>query len=545
MDEQGNHNSTQKSEFSSPYTKKAVREARFILGDELKEDLLEEKFAELAGTGDELEESELAQLTELARILESDPEAEASLDVLNRDGTFQLESSSDRMSLLLDVMPPVARGKAVSVADVLQTLRDQGIERGIILDEIQQATELAAQGETVKGVVIVAGQLPTKGSNDRYQVFARRSPLDEPELVGTPADIEDLKTPLLCAEGDLVLRRIPGKPGEPGYTATGQVLPPEKIEPVLYEAGSNVRREKNDYYAELSGVILLGPQRIDIRRMLVLTEDVTRKNGIVEFDGEIIIRAGVRRGATIHATSDITIEGPVEAANITSKEGSITLKHGVAGQRTGVIRAAVDVDTRFAENVSIFAGRNITIHTGSLHSHLVAGNAIFLIHGRGQFIGGSAVAGEFIEARRIGSTTGVMTEVLVGLGKEAMIRIGEIDSRVSYLKHRRDQARELADKLERAVGDPSKLGTEEVKTYTSLRKYELIASHELKKLENTRRELLSGAEHHAGYVVAGDEIMPNVTVRIGQASLEVVDTIKRCKIILNGENGEIQIQSYR
>ncbi|MCK4872662.1 MAG: DUF342 domain-containing protein [Phycisphaerales bacterium] len=532
--------------FTSKHTQRIVREAHFKLHEELTTEQVEEQFAKLAAAGEDLDELELKRLAELAKLLEADPDSTEKLDALKRDGFFEITASKDGMTLVVGVHPPVAHGRAVDVADIMEWIADRGTTEGIDEEAIHDAVAQAASGEMVKDTVIVRGEPPKPGRNARLELFARQAPDQLPELLGSPDEVDENSQPWLCADGDRILRRIPEQPGTPGHDAFGNAIAPPDPKPVEVETGPNVRNEGDDYIAEASGVILFGRNHIEVRRMLVLGEDITRKRGLVEFDGDVVVRAGVRNGASLKATGNIVIEGPVEAAKVESTGGDVELRHGVAGHHRAEIRAAGSVTTRFSENAAIYAEHNIIINSGSLHSRLIAGQAIFVTQGRGQLIGGSAAAGEMVEAKQYGSSTGVPTEVLVGLEKSAMQALAKIDTAISDIRLKRDQAAELADRIQRAIGDPTKLKSEELKTYTALRKCEFVTDHQIRMLEEDRRVVLAeAAENHTGHVDALNELMPRVVVRIGNAVLDNDDAIRRCRIVYDSVSEKIVVQDLR
>ena len=537
---------SQPATFSSEHTRKLVREAELSFGEAIDSAELDEAFAAVGNSINELDEAQFKRLATLTRILAADPDSSEKLESLKRDGAFEIKASEDKMSLLLRVYPPIAHGRPVGVNDILQWMADHQIKCGADPNVMHEAVSSAAAGEIVHDAVIASGQPPVPGTHEKLQLFARSS-LDAPLAMVTSSDsLTKDDSPCMCAPGDLILKRIPGETGEPGCDVLGNTLPAPTPETRQIETGRNVRVAGNEYFAEVSGLVLFQQDHLEVRHVLVLTEDVTRQSGPVDFDGQIIIRAGVRAGARVRATGSITVDGPVEAADIESTTGDIELRHGVAGQRRGVIRAEGDVTTRFTENVAVYAGRDITIGTGSLHSQLLAGRAIRLVRGRGHLIGGSAVAGELVEAKQVGSISDVPTEIILGLSRAIMQKLGPIDTELAAVRLQHEQALELADRIERAIGDPSKLTPGELKVYTGLRKRQFVADQHLKRLEERRREVLDEvAQNNTGRVEVHKELMAQVTIRVGDAVLTTSDTRKDCRVVYEAATRQVLIRSLR
>jgi uncharacterized protein (DUF342 family) len=53
---------------------------------------------------------------------------------------------------------------------------------------------------------------------------------------------------------------------------------------------------------------------------------VNFKTGNIDYDGDVLVRGDVLPGFTVSADGNINIEGAVEAATITSRNGSIVVR---------------------------------------------------------------------------------------------------------------------------------------------------------------------------------------------------------------------------
>lgn len=524
-----------RKKFTSESTRKLVREAQsFFLEDDASTAGAEDVLSDLAGQFDELLDGERERIEELSRLLklaESEGGDASVMEGMSRDGSFETSVSDDRMLMTLRLQPPVAGGEAVTADAVLAWLRERQIAQGVDVAAIRGATEKAAAGEVVEDVVIVRGREAEPGRGEQFEFFGREG-TDEPLLQVSPADFSRKRgTPIVCCAGDRVLRRVPPTAGRRGYDAEGRILDPPEPKASVLEKGPNVAAKADDYFAEVGGVVVWDGRRIEVRKMLVLAQDVMRTDGTIDFDGDVHVRGAVRSGAVIKATGDIQVDGPVEAATIESTAGDIVLRHGVAGRQRGVIRASGDVYTRFAENVTISARGTISLDVGALHSHLSAGVAIRLPRGRGQLLGGVAMAGEVIEAKQLGANSGVVTDVSVGLSTEVMDAIGEVDRQTNVIRERRDAAAELAEKMKRAIGDPARLCPDELATYTRLRQAELTCDLKIRQLDEKRQAILdAAAAEHGGSVDVTGQMFPRVIVRIGSSTFENRELRRRCRL---------------
>jgi hypothetical protein len=509
---------------------------------------LNELIAKLAASSDRLTEgqqSQLKQLGELMMVANRDPNA---VNPLRRDGVFQLEPSADGMFLILTIVPPAAGGSPVELGQIVQWLKDHDIRRGVNMRRIQQAVALTKEGKAVADMAVVSGRPPEPGQDARFELYARRSlnqPLEQVDAANPP---EDQNSAWLCRAGDRVAQLIPAKAGTNGYTAMGQPTQASKPRSVELIAGRNVRLEGNNYFAQVGGVVVFDPQRghLEVRPVLVLNQDVSKAQGVVEFDGEVLVHGGVRSGAVLRATANIMVDGPVEAAEIESTNGEVYLRHGVAGRHRAVIRALTNVRSRFVENATIYAGQDIVVDVGALHSRLVAGRSIRICSGRGQLIGGYAMAGELIEVCQLGARSDTATEVMVGLSSEMMAKVARIDDQIDQLRLRRDDCAEVADQMQRMIGDPARLAEAELKIYLKLRQNQLANEYEMMQLGEQRAQLVNqSVAEHPGRVDVLREMMPKVMVRIGNRILNNDRLQRHCRVAYDEKTDRIAVRAIR
>ncbi|NQU76552.1 MAG: DUF342 domain-containing protein [Planctomycetes bacterium] len=530
---------------SSPSTKLWAGQAKAIIAEAPEAKQMDALLTELAASQKDMSDADREQMRELAELLASVSGESQLVKGLRQDGEFETRLSDDGMFLSVSIHLPVAGGEPVSVQKILDWLKGQNIEKGVNLQAIRQAVRLAGEGKAVYDEVIVRGREPGQGQDGYYELFARRSVDSPPENVYTSDGNWEINYPLICAAGDRIVRCIPPKSGRAGYNALGVVLEPPEPNSVQIQPGVNVRVEGEEYFATTGGLI----QRnhgyvIEVRRLLAISKDITRRESPISFDGDVQIHGTVRSGTLVKATGDIRVIGPVEDATIESSNGSVFLEQGISGRRKGVLRAKRNVETHFVESASIYADGNISILTGAMHSRLVAGSTITATQGRGQLIGGSAMAGDLIEAKQLGSKGGVVTELSVGLSFEVMTKAAEIDAKNDEILHRRNEAAELADKMERAIGNPKSLPPAELEAYLQLRQLQLVCDYRIRKANEQREAILAAvAQNYDAKVTVSRKIMGGVIVRIGASVLRNTQEHERCKLVYDKKDGRIVVRS--
>ena len=493
----------------------------------------------LGGDAAGLDPSLRQQLDELARLATVTGDPGGELKAVQKDADFEVLPSDDGMLLLLSARPAVAGGKPLAAEAIIAWLKQKDVQRGVNPQAIREAVEAVSQGKDVRGVPIVSGRVSEPGTPGRVEYYGRSSPGGEPALLDH-AVMWKPDFPWLCQAGDCIARCIPPVAGKAGYDAWNKPLEPPASKPASLAVGSNVREENGAYCAELGGMVSLRQGQLEVRRILVLVNDVTPQDGPVTFSGEVHVRAAVRSGSTIQAQGDIIVDGAVEDVTIESTEGNVILRHGVAGRHRGLIKAKGDVETGFAENAIIQAGQDILVKVGALHCNLSAGRAIILNHARGQLLGGVAVAGSYIEAKRIGAAAGIPTELIVGLSQEDMLKLSELDVQVAGLSQWRDDSTELADRIKRVVGDPLKLPPSELDRYKELRRVQLGVELKLRLLTGARNQILSAsAKAHGGEVRILRTAMPNVIIHIGETTMRLKEQTDCCVLVYDSKRDKI------
>ena len=530
------------AEYTGRITRQLVEKAEQMFDTAIAPEAIEPVLEQVIEHAEDLAEPERQQLQELARLMEKAQALRgADNGSLELPGHFELTGSQDQMTLTLSVRPPVAGGKAVSVDEVLAWLRERQINTGVDVKAIRRAIEAAAAGEEVHDVVVVRGRAPKPGHDARVERYGRKT-AESPPLALTESQLAGSDV-WMCKAGDLVLRYHPAKAGEAGYNAMGESIEPPAPREVELQPGRHVRVDGNDWYAEVSGVVCFQGDRVEVRKALIFHQDVTHKSEPIDFDGEVHVHAAVRSRASIRATGNVIIDGPVEAAEIESTEADVVLRSGVAGQGAAVIHAARDINARFAERASLFAERNITLQVGSLHSRLIAHEQVTALQGKGHLAGGVIMAGEKVSVKQLGARGGVRTDVTVGLSKEVLERLAEIDQLVAKATQRRDTAAGLADQIRRAVGDPLKLNPRELQVYTRLEQLQLVCSVQIRKLNERRKGLLAEcARGKSGKVEVMTSIMSNVGVTIGSADIELDSRPGPCTLSFSESSGSVVVR---
>lgn len=446
---------------------------------------------------------------------------------MTRPGTFELTLSQDQMHLLMRVTPPIAGGQPVAAPTVIQAIRDRGIQQGVMLPQIQAALQSARLGNLQQDIVVVHGKDPVRGQDACLECFARTALHQPLERIHLDTLALGPSLSLLCEKDDVVLIYHSPIPGQAGYDATGRSIAPPDVNDITIHPGENIIHQGQRFIAGITGMLQFVNHTLHIMPVLMFPRDVTSQASPIDFQGQVIVQGSVRSGVKLKATKNITVKGDVEAAMLCSIQGSIIIEQGVVGRGQAILRAAGNISARFAENASLRADQDIIIENGAMRCSLVAGHAILIAKGKGQLVGGSALAGQSITVSRLGSPSGLPTEVSVGLSKRAMKLMARIDQIRCGVLNSLETSSELIKRFDLIVRDPKKMDKKSLTILTKLRQMHLVLEVQLKKFAQRRKRVMNIAnQDHPGVVDVIQEVLAGVSIRIGNAVYENKNLLK-------------------
>lgn len=359
-----------------------------------------------------------------------------------RDGEFIITVSEDKMTAWL-TMTPAYGGAPVTFAQIRQALNEKGIVSGLI--KATEIESLLKEGHA-KDYIIAQGLPPVPGLDAQFhslvpEIQERRPQIDERGI----ADFRDLGNLIVVKKGDPLMRRILATQGKKGKNIQGKVLAPKPSQNTPFSSEIKGAMFDPDDHNLLVAAIVGQPLLISNGVMVsptITVPQVDISTGNLSFDGTINILGDVMEGMKVYALNDIFVGGTVEAAEMEAG-GNITIKGGAIGHNEsgggpvtsmpGKISCKGSVSARFAKNITIEAGTNISIAEYSMNSQLTAMNQILIGKPggkKGLIIGGTARAMMLVQAASIGSSAGVNTYIQTGLNPLTQEQLNNIDNAI-------------------------------------------------------------------------------------------------------------------
>jgi len=381
-------------------------------------------------------EDEIKKLPELAKKTTE----ELVVDIgERRDGKFVVEVAKDELEAYLSLTAPYG-GVAVSKDQIRAGLRDKGVVFGIRNDVI----EAEINKPTGEKRVVAMGKAPEPG--DDAKLVSQVSPAGDkrPRLRsdGT-VELRELGGFVNVREGDVLMIRVPAKPGVAGTNVMGQVIPARSganADFAVGLVGAMVDpRDPNRLLATLPGMPRVLENGVWVDQNLDI-KDVDLSTGNVYFEGDIQISGDVKVGMRVVASGTVTIGGMVEAGQIEAG-GDIIITHGVIGHgeviqsdgelnpNAALLKARGSVKARFFNNAYIDAGGDVDAAEMIAHSVVLANGQVTVgmeNAKKGHIMGGRIRAKDRVYAQVLGSAANVKTHIEVGADPVAAARFDEL-----------------------------------------------------------------------------------------------------------------------
>ena len=318
--------------------------------------------------------------------------------------------SPDHMQATLTLVPPQKGNDRLDPAKIKQAIKDAGITRGLLLEEIQRAVREKIYN---RPVVIARGQ-PAQGSQEGSIefLFAQEQTRD---LSSSRMNLKEVRLISNVTTGQVIARITPPNEGSQGFTVKGDVLRATAGRRADYKLGANVylSPDEKEVIASADGYVVLDGGKLAVEEMYRV-EAVNATTGNIHFKGVVNVLAGVEDGFVVEGEKGIDVVGTVGKATLKSK-GNVIIRGGIIG---GAVETEGSVEAKFISEAVVRAGQNVTAEEYILHSTVEAGKMVRVVKPPDGFInGGHTRAGDVVWTPNLGSSNSeFITEVEVGVG---------------------------------------------------------------------------------------------------------------------------------
>lgn len=337
-----------------------------------------------------------------------------------------------------------------------------------------------------------------------------------------------------CKVGDVLARMTPVVNGEDGINVFGKLEHPKPPRRVLLPCGKNMHKSEDglELISDINGHVTLINDKVFVSGVLEV-QNVDLSTGNIEYEGNVFVQGNVTSGFKIKATGNVEVRGVVEGAEIEAG-GQIIIGRGITGMSRAVLRAGSNVLSRFIENATVHSGGYVETDC-IIHSTVTAVTRIVCQGKRGFITGGVVRAGQFIEAKTLGSDMGVDTQLEVGTDPAMKERYATLQANtISYQK----EIKRLEPVI-KAAGE--KLGRGEKLSLDQMKQLKLMSNmlsdfkEKLKEdtTELTKLEIQFDVRSDA-YVIVTGKAFPGTRISISETVMVLKTPYQYCKFVRDG-----------
>ncbi|MFW6229270.1 MAG: flagellar assembly protein A, partial [Alkalispirochaeta sp.] len=272
------------------------------------------------------------------------------------DAYISCEIIDGEMKATVTLSQPGPGGSDPTAEAIRTSLESAGVIHGILEDTLREIEDHPRYREAI---VVAEGTKPAHGEDARM-IFNFKADNKKVQLQQTKegrVDFKELNKIENVVEGQVLARKVPPKPGEPGQTVTGRLLPAKDGKDIDPPLGPNTRLSDDgrSILSEINGLVKLVGGKVTVEKIYIVEGDVNMKEGNIRFLGTVIVKGNVDDGFSVSAAGDIEVMGSVGRGNLEA-EGDIIVHQGIAGKGDAMITAGGNIWAKFIENANANAG---------------------------------------------------------------------------------------------------------------------------------------------------------------------------------------------
>jgi uncharacterized protein (DUF342 family) len=407
------------------------------------------------------------------------------------------------------------------VKEIFEALNKAGIVFGV-------NTKLLAGSLKAGQEYVIAEGYPAVNGEDAVIKMYKISDLKPKVIDSGKVNYYELNLINHVNEGDWLGERKDPTPGFPGKNVRGKPIPPipGRNFPLLYDRISVREHYENGItylYSKKNGAVYYKGDTIGVYDYLEIKGDIDFSTGNIDFDGYLTVKGTVEDNFSVVASNDLEILGEygVGAADkISSKDGNIYIKGGIAGKNKAVVRCKKNLYVKYLSDITVECEGNVYVGFYCMNSNVRA-KQLIVESPKGRISGGKIDVDIQVSAAEIGSKAESRTIIRVrGFERNALkIELDEAINRVNDVKKNITRVKQHLQ----VYGSSYQLSPEQTEAYERLKNEyaelkELIKDLEY-KVRNLNEYLKTPGE---GAVIARTRMYPKVRVEIKNQYEEIL-----------------------
>lgn len=455
---------------------------------------------------------------------------------------IRVNINKDHLSATIVIRQPKPEEPEMTVDEVTASLTGAGVVYGLDQEAITRAVAERTYDSPIK---VANGDPPRKGEDTKFEycfdVNFQCSPKTDKD--GT-IDYRDINS-IQCVDKDGVLaRKTLATEGTNGKRVDSKEILATRGRdlPFKYGANTTVSKDGLELTATASGAVVFRNGTIVVKDVLIINGDVDFKVGNIDCNGSVKVTGDIHAGFRLHVGGNLEVGGNVHDCYIVCR-GNILVKGGCFGRGVGSIHAEGDVVLKYAAGQRISSDQQVIVGGELLNCHVTAKERVWVRGSNGTIIGGEVNAGKEIRAAIIGSSANTPTVLSVAFDADLVKEYEAITHESSRLEIDAERVNKKLDELYKLQMN-GKLSRSRMAALRKLERFKKNVPHTLEELKSKKAKLEEKLKQFQDTVIiAEDTIFPGVKAHFGPVNRQVTEAIKRCKLILEGN--QVIFSEYR
>ncbi|NLL67073.1 MAG: DUF342 domain-containing protein [Clostridiaceae bacterium] len=429
------------------------------------------------------------------------------------------------MTLYVNNKDLVSNNRINLVKEIFEALNQAGIVFGI------NSKLLAGPLEAGVEYIIAEGFPPVNGTDAEIKLY-EISNLKPQVIDSNNVNHYELNLINHVQAGDWLGERKEPTPGFPGKSVRGKEIPaiPGRNLPLLYDRLS-VRETYEDGLTILTskknGAVYYKGDSIGVYDYLEIKGDVDFSTGNIDFDGYMSVKGTVEDNFSVVASNDLEILGYYgvgAAEKISSLEGNIYIKGGIAGKNKAVVRCKKNLYVKFLSDITVECEGSVYVGFYCMNSNVRA-KQLIIESPKGRIIGGKIDVDIQVSAAEVGNRSESRTQIRVRGFDRNNLKI-ELDKTLNELDENRKEITRIKQHLQVYSGSISQLTKEQVNNYEDLKNTYAELKEVIKELEFRYKSINEYLKTPGeGAVIAKTRIYPKVKVEIKNQCEEILQSV--------------------
>ncbi|MDR2178603.1 MAG: FapA family protein [Treponema sp.] len=460
------------------------------------------------------------------------------------DSILSIHITEGDMMANVTVSRPGPGGQDNSLENYIDYLHNNMISYGIKEDVIAQLVDRPVYGEPV---TLAEGDKAVDG-RDAYIQYNFETSQDKAHLresAGGQVNFKDLNLIQNVVANQPLAVKVAAEKGKDGKNIKGVTLIASDGKDIPLPLGKNVHPGEDGItiFADINGQVLLVNNKINVEPVYTVDGGVNLASGNVIFLGTVVVNGDVEDGFIVKAAGNIEVNGTVEKAVLES-EGNIIVTQGIAGKGGGIIKAGHSVWAKFVENAVVESGDTVMISEGIVNSQVIAANHVLCEGKRAAIVGGHVCAGQTINAKTLGNSSGTETVLEVGYDPRLKKRLTQLIEKKETIRGEIDELQRNIQTLVNIKRQQKKLPEDKEATLEDFmtQRQTLTANIEKAEEEITELQAAMTAVNVRGLVSASVKVHSGVRIMIRDVQENVRTDFKAVTFVL--ENTLIKAAPY-